>query len=164
MSRDILGCHHWGWGCDRYLVHRGKDESGNMKTSYFLRILQAQSAPEHRSQNLEERGEEEAPLWMSFHLSILLEVKGMVQTTRHRSIKWREREKVQWSSGLWTLWLPLSRCVMRREGPPGTGVTLFTWSPSFLWRRERQPTAVFLPGESHGERSLVGYSLQSCKE
>ena len=26
------------------------------------------------------------------------------------------------------------------------------------WRRKWQPTPVFLPGESHGERSLVGYS------
>ena len=24
--------------------------------------------------------------------------------------------------------------------------------------RARQPTAVFLPGESHGQRSLMGYS------
>ena len=28
-----------------------------------------------------------------------------------------------------------------------------------LWRREWQPTPVFLPGESHGQRSLAGYSL-----
>ena len=28
-----------------------------------------------------------------------------------------------------------------------------------IWRRARQPTPVFLPGESHGQRSLVGYSL-----
>ena len=27
-----------------------------------------------------------------------------------------------------------------------------------LWRREWQPTPVFLPGESHGQRSLEGYS------
>ena len=27
-----------------------------------------------------------------------------------------------------------------------------------------QPTPVFLPGESHGQRSLVGYSQWSCKE
>ena len=27
-----------------------------------------------------------------------------------------------------------------------------------LWRRAWQPTPVFLPGESHGQRSLVGYS------
>ena len=25
-------------------------------------------------------------------------------------------------------------------------------------------TPIFLPGESHGERSLVGYSPQGCKE
>ena len=25
------------------------------------------------------------------------------------------------------------------------------------WRRAQQPTPVFLPGESHGQRSLVGY-------
>ena len=32
------------------------------------------------------------------------------------------------------------------------------------WRRKWQPTPVFLCGESHGQRSLEGYSLQGCKE
>ena len=32
------------------------------------------------------------------------------------------------------------------------------------WRRECQPTSVFLPGEFHGQRSLVGYSPWGCKE
>ena len=32
------------------------------------------------------------------------------------------------------------------------------------WRRKWQPTPVFLPGESHGWRSLVGYSPQGRKE
>ena len=27
-----------------------------------------------------------------------------------------------------------------------------------------QPTPVFLPGESHGQRSLVGYNPWGCKE
>ena len=31
-------------------------------------------------------------------------------------------------------------------------------------RREWQPTPVFLPGESHGQRSLAGYSLWDCKQ
>ena len=31
------------------------------------------------------------------------------------------------------------------------------------WRREWQPTPVFLPGEFHGQRSLVGYSPWGCK-
>ena len=38
------------------------------------------------------------------------------------------------------------------------------WVGKSPWRREWQPTPVFLPGESHGERSLVGYSPQGCKE
>ena len=28
------------------------------------------------------------------------------------------------------------------------------------WRRARQPSPVFLPGECHGQKSLVGYSPQ----
>ena len=32
------------------------------------------------------------------------------------------------------------------------------WAGKNLWRRAWQPTPVFLPGESHGQRSLVGYS------
>ena len=36
------------------------------------------------------------------------------------------------------------------------------WVGKIPWRRARQPTPVFLPGESrgesHGQRSLVGYS------
>ena len=32
------------------------------------------------------------------------------------------------------------------------------------WRRARQPTPVFLPGESHGQRGLVGYGPPGGKE
>ena len=32
------------------------------------------------------------------------------------------------------------------------------WVGKMPWKREWQPTPVFLPGESHGRRSLVGYS------
>ena len=38
------------------------------------------------------------------------------------------------------------------------------WVGKFLWRREWQHTSVFLPGESYGHRSLVGYSPWGCKE
>ena len=31
-------------------------------------------------------------------------------------------------------------------------------SGRFLWRRKWLPTPAFLPGKSHGQRSLVGYS------
>ena len=36
------------------------------------------------------------------------------------------------------------------------------WVRKIPWRRERQPTPVFSPGESHGERSLAGY-IQSMR-
>ena len=46
-----------------------------------------------------------------------------------------------------------------------------TWRPGFypwvgkvLWRRAWQPTAVFLPGEPHGQKSPAGYSPGSPKE
>ena len=33
-----------------------------------------------------------------------------------------------------------------------------SWVGKIPWRRPWQPTPVFLPGESHGQRSLAGYS------
>ena len=38
------------------------------------------------------------------------------------------------------------------------------WVGMIPWRKAGQPTAVFLPGESHGQRSLVGYSPWGHKE
>ena len=38
------------------------------------------------------------------------------------------------------------------------------WVGKIPWRRAWQPTPVSLPGESHGQRSLVGYSLWGRKE
>ena len=32
------------------------------------------------------------------------------------------------------------------------------------WRKAWPPTPVFLPGESHGQRSLVGYGPWICRE
>ena len=38
------------------------------------------------------------------------------------------------------------------------------WVGKIPWRRAWQPTAVFLPGESHGQWGLVGYSPWGHKE
>ena len=50
-------------------------------------------------------------------------------------------------------------CQCRRQ-------EMWVWSLSGKtpWRRAWPPTPAFLPGESHGQRSLSGYSPQSCKE
>ena len=37
------------------------------------------------------------------------------------------------------------------------------WVRKITWLRKWQPTPVFLPGESHGQRSLTGYSPWCCK-
>ena len=38
------------------------------------------------------------------------------------------------------------------------------WVGKISWRRAWQPSPVFLPGEFHGQRSLVGYGPQGHKE
>ena len=46
------------------------------------------------------------------------------------------------------------------EGDPGSIPGL----GRFPWRRKWQSCPVFLPGESHGQRNLAGYSLQGHRE
>ena len=50
-----------------------------------------------------------------------------------------------------------SACQWRRRG-------FDPWIGKIPWRRAWQPTPVFLPGESHRHRSLVGYSPWGGKE
>ena len=38
------------------------------------------------------------------------------------------------------------------------------WIRKIPWRRAWQPTPVFFPGESNGQRSLAGYSPWECQE
>ena len=40
----------------------------------------------------------------------------------------------------------------------------YPWVGKILWRRKRQPTPIFLPEKSQGQRSLAVYSPWSCKE
>ena len=54
------------------------------------------------------------------------------------------------------------------KNPPAMQETqeprLDPWVGKIPWRRAWQPTPLFLLGESHGQRSLVGYSPQGCKK
>ena len=48
---------------------------------------------------------------------------------------------------------------------PAMQETLFnSWVAKIPWRRDRLPTPVFLPGESHAQRSLASYSPWGSKE
>ena len=44
------------------------------------------------------------------------------------------------------------------------GPRFHPWVRKIHWRRKWQPTPVFLPGKTHGQRSLAGYSPWGCKE
>ena len=44
------------------------------------------------------------------------------------------------------------------KNPPANAGRLDPWVGKIPWRRKWQPTPVFFPGESHGQRSLAGYS------
>ena len=53
---------------------------------------------------------------------------------------------------------PTCQCRRLKRGE------FYPWVGKIPWRKAWQPTPVFLPGESHGQRSLVGYSPQGHKE
>ena len=56
-------------------------------------------------------------------------------------------------------WLRWQRICLGRGRPE-----FDPWVGKIPWRRAWQPTPVFLPRESHGQRSLVGYSPRGHKE
>ena len=37
------------------------------------------------------------------------------------------------------------------------------WVGKIPWRRAQKYTPVFMPGESHGQRRLAGYSPKGCR-
>jgi len=51
------------------------------------------------------------------------------------------------------------------KNPPAMWKTwVDPWVEKIPWRRAWHPTPVFLPRESHGQRSLVGYSPWGHRE
>ena len=50
-------------------------------------------------------------------------------------------------------------CQLRRPKRHG----FHPWVAKMPWRRAQQPTPMFWPGESHGQRCLLGYSPKGHK-
>ena len=59
--------------------------------------------------------------------------------------------KLNWR---WLKWLKKSACQCRSHGKQ----EFDPWVRKIFWRRKWQPTPVFLPGKSRGQRSLTSYS------
>ena len=80
---------------------------------------------------------------------------------------WRERVVFSTSSHLSELPWCLSElpwCLSGKEFPCQYRRCEFNpWVGKIPWKRKWQPTPVFLRGKSHGQRSLLGYSLWGPK-
>ena len=62
------------------------------------------------------------------------------------------------------VWLKLIEKLINNQGLISQTQGLHPWVVKIPWRRAWQPTPVFLPAESHGQRSLVGYSPWGHRE
>ena len=83
-------------------------------------------------------------LWAAHLLSLPTKDMSKEKLGAKQGLPW-------WISGKEPIW----RC--RRHG-------FDPWTGKIPWRRKWQPTSVFLPGETHGQRNLVGYTPWGHKE
>ena len=100
--------------------------------------------------------------------------KHRFQSVRQSANRIKTTETHVYDNHKWRMWYKIT-CILRfmkaslvaqmvknllQCGRP----RLDPWVRKIPWRREWQPTPVFLPGESHGQRSLAGHSPWGCKE
>ena len=117
-------------------------------------------------------------------MCVRVSIKGM---WRSRDCRFLQKWKVQWVRISWmrkhrkralfhmklrenTILLPPKYMLSASAKEPARQCQrckshgLDPWVGKIPWRRKWQPTPVFLPGESHGQRSLAGYSPWGHKE
>ena len=92
-----------------------------------------------------------------FFPKYIFEFSASTVMNLNRILPWNEQ--IVQSNKRESMW-KLPRCLSGKE----SSCTFDPWVRKIPWRRKWQPTPVFLPGESHGQRSLVGYSPLGCKE
>ena len=108
---------------------------------------------------LEEMGferevENEISAWANLSLRCFL-----VSTWRCQVDTWIYKPALE-GSGL-SQWLRGKRIHLQGKSHRRCGFN--PWVRKIFWRRAWQPTPVFLPGESRGQKSLAGYSPQGRK-
>ena len=86
---------------------------------------------------------------------------------RSRSQRFQGQNKKDLRKNVLTYWasqmelvvkIPACQCRRRKR------CRFNSWVRKIPWSRKWQPTPVFLPGESHGQQSLEGYSPQGGRE
>ena len=100
--------------------------------------------------------------------------KGMVRIQKTMPCFIIDRQYIYFRASMFTHWRPFRNKARYQllwgfpDGANGKEPTcqyrrhkrheFSPWVGKIPWRRAQQSTPVFLPGESHGQRSLVGYS------
>ena len=108
-------------------------------------------------------------IWWCITISSLVLWKGNKNREKPhtRSLTWKMHRLfhlgsflgwLQWASPVAQWWRIHLICRSLRR------FRLDSWVGKSPWRRTWQPTPVFLPGESHGQRRLVGYRPWGPKE
>ena len=82
---------------------------------------------------------------------------------RLSEIKWLAWKPQSWQLVIFIFEVRLPGWLSVKNLPANAGDTGDPWLRKIPWGREWQPTPIFLPGKSHGQRSLVGYSPWGCR-
>ena len=75
---------------------------------------------------------------------------------------WTHAHGIHWSFHV--PWRPAREHILYNFGDNFLSIFILINNLCVHWRRKWQPTPVFLPGESHGQRILVGYNPWGHKE
>ena len=100
---------------------------------------------------------------LSFQQTLSLVTSILVQLLSQPAFPFVDWATRSFTGDVWNLyrWHRGKRiCLPKQETQDGFNPSV-GWIP---WRREWQPSPVLLPGESHGQRSLVSYSPRGRKE
>ena len=84
-------------------------------------------------------------------------------------LQWLTEKEHTWVLCIDIFYILIRECLQGFSGSGGKESTcnvgdLGSIPGKIPWRRACQLTPVYLPGESHGQRSLAEYSPQGCKE
>ena len=83
------------------------------------------------------------------------------------AVLWYQSQMKRFKNSMYPLWLLIKRLPKWLSGKESScqcrkcGVD--PWRKKSPWRRKRHLTQVFLPGKSHGQKSLTGCSPWGCK-
>ena len=161
------------------MVHRGLRLSGRPGVLYRKELSVSRWCFVHGSPK--KQNQEYIRRWMDGEGFLLIDFKKLahviVEAARlgnwEKSWIWNVRPQVYWRNSLFFqerlgvfcfkafIWLDESYPHYRPFPRAHTVKNLTAMQETQVWSLERewQPTPLFLPGESHGQRSLAGYSL-----